>query len=212
MNEDDRGHFHRWVGFCITVWAQVDEELFNIFSQCIAPRTQCAIIYYRTPGLEVRLGLVDEIVKSLLPKPSRKSGGHLPQITKEWNAIKTDIKNHLGVRRRIAHQPVQIDTEWIQSSTLGHATLNETEFNSPGILAEIYSIQANVNERIREKESDSQPITLDHLFNHVEKVSALIPRLYKFYLSFIYELYKESSQPSLPPGPGTSGDRQADNP
>lgn len=71
-SQDDQ--FHKMVGFCITEWAHVDELIFDIFHQCVGPLKQCAIIYYRTPGLEMRLGLTDEIVKAVLPKPARKSG------------------------------------------------------------------------------------------------------------------------------------------
>jgi hypothetical protein len=60
------------IGYCIAEWAGIDDELFRIFQHCTgAKEQQAAIIYYRTPGLNVRLGLVDEIVRSVLPKRSQ---------------------------------------------------------------------------------------------------------------------------------------------
>jgi hypothetical protein len=60
--EGNRDEFHRVMGSCIAAWAQVDDQLFRIFRSCIGPYDQSAVIYYRTPGLDVRLALVDEIV------------------------------------------------------------------------------------------------------------------------------------------------------
>ena len=46
--------FHMVMGYCIAAWAAVDEQLFLLFSDCVGPHEQAAIIYYRTPGLDVR--------------------------------------------------------------------------------------------------------------------------------------------------------------
>ena len=101
--------FHMMVGFCIAEWARIDDHLFNIFHQCVgAPLKQCAIIYYRTPGLDLRLGLTDEIVKSVLPVPARKSGGQSHPLVKEWASLQKDIRELLTTRRRIAHHPVTV--------------------------------------------------------------------------------------------------------
>jgi hypothetical protein len=58
-------YFYMMVGRCIAEWAKVDDELFRIFRDCVGPYEQCAIIYYRTPSLSVRLELTDEIIKSI---------------------------------------------------------------------------------------------------------------------------------------------------
>jgi hypothetical protein len=56
------------VGYCIAAWADVDEQLFRIFQDCVGPLEQSAIIYYKTPGLDARFTLTNEIVRSILPK------------------------------------------------------------------------------------------------------------------------------------------------
>jgi hypothetical protein len=100
--------FHLMIGECIAAWAQVDDELFRIFHHCVGPLQQCAIIYYRMPGLDARFNLVDEIVRSVLPKRLRKSGGHDHPSVKAWIKAKGDYQMLLSVRRRIAHHPVGV--------------------------------------------------------------------------------------------------------
>jgi len=63
VTELESDEFHMWVGYCITAWAEVDDVLFCIFRDCVGPSEQCAIIYYKTPGLEARFSLIDEIVR-----------------------------------------------------------------------------------------------------------------------------------------------------
>jgi len=93
------------IGHCIAEWASVDDELFNIFQNCVGPRDQSAIIYFRIPSLSTRFDLTDEIVRSVLPRPTRprKSGGHDHPSVKAWDAAKNGYQPLLGIRSRIAH-------------------------------------------------------------------------------------------------------------
>ena len=57
--------FNKAIGQCITQWALVEEELFQIcwrVLQCALEHA--AIIYYRTPNLDARLSLASELVES----------------------------------------------------------------------------------------------------------------------------------------------------
>ena len=102
-----RDEFHMMIGYCIAEWAGIDDELFRIFQHCIGAKgKQAAIVYYRTPGLNVRLGLVDEIVKSVLPQT--QSGKPKDPHLKRWKAINKNCEELFKTRRRIAHQPAQI--------------------------------------------------------------------------------------------------------
>ena len=100
--------FHMMIGYCIAEWAKVDDELFRIFRDGVGPYEQSAIIYYRTPTLNARLGLTDEIVQSVLPKRPKKSGGHYHPSVKAWKVAIEGFCNLLAIRRRIAHQPISI--------------------------------------------------------------------------------------------------------
>jgi hypothetical protein len=99
------------IGKCIAAWARVDDELFQVFRHCVGPLEQSAIIYYRTPGLETRLALTDELVESVLPKRERKSGGHDPLEVGAWKNACASFRTLLATRQRIAHHPVAVRQE-----------------------------------------------------------------------------------------------------
>jgi hypothetical protein len=105
-NSESPAQFHVVVGQCITQWALVEEELFQIcwiVMQCSLEHA--SIVYYRTPTLDARLKLVSELVESIFPKPKR-SGEHPAKDLKQWRAIATDFENLLAIRSQIAHHPV----------------------------------------------------------------------------------------------------------
>jgi hypothetical protein len=99
--------FLMWVGYCITTWAEVEEQLFQICWKCLhCPKEQAAIVYYRTPSLDARVSLTDELVKYILPKPERRSGGHDHVSVKAWKQIERKFRSLLPTRNRIAHHPL----------------------------------------------------------------------------------------------------------
>lgn len=99
--------FHMWIGKCITAWAKVEEHLFDICVKSLGTTQQkAAIVYFRTPTLDTRLKLVDELVRTVLPKRERKDGGHDHEDVKTWNKFRKQIGEILPVRNRLAHHPV----------------------------------------------------------------------------------------------------------
>jgi len=99
--------FHMYVGFCITAWGKVEEQLFRICVNCLGTSDEiAAIVYYRTPTINARLNLLDELVKARLPKKERKSGGHDHVDVKQWNDVCKDVTKLLTTRNRVAHHPV----------------------------------------------------------------------------------------------------------
>ena len=108
--------FHMMLGYCIAAWADVDDLLFRIFRDCIGPYEQCAIIYYKTPGLEARFSLTDEIVRSVLPK--KKPGAHDHPSVKAWDKAIKPRQDLLSQRRRLAHHPVTMRIEYFSKSML----------------------------------------------------------------------------------------------
>jgi hypothetical protein len=110
------------IGNCITEWAAIEEQLFEICLMCLAcPRDRAAIVYYRTPSIDARLHLADELVKAALPKRVRKDGGHDRPDVDHWRTIYEDFKAHC---RR-----------WIDSPTiLAPRTITRGIFGSPGAL------------------------------------------------------------------------------
>jgi hypothetical protein len=116
VHDTDTPHFQEFfqrVGQCITQWSEIENELFRLCHlslRCTLRRA--AIVYYRTPSIEGRIALTDELINSLLPQRDKKDGGHDHQSVKEWNNIISEIRSLLPKRNMIAHspiQPVQID-------------------------------------------------------------------------------------------------------
>jgi hypothetical protein len=180
-------NFYLLIGHCIANWAQADEQLFYICRECIGPYEQSAIIYYRTPGMDIRLNLVDELVKSVLPKRKRKSGGHDHPLVKQWNDIVAGIKNLLSVRRRIAHQPVQT------TANLLLLFANPSAFNENA-----FRISPSDHEKLREKESDVSPIVIDDLREHLLAVDEFTQRLRGFREKLIAQTSASPAQDSPP--------------
>lgn len=164
--------FYLLIGHCIAAWSRVDERLFRVFSECMGPYEQAAIVYYRVPGLDARLGLVDEIVKSVLPKRPRKSGAHHHPYVKQWTKLIGEIKDRLlPIRRRIAHHSVEI--KYIQNALL--------LFLRPDLLGDdLLRIQASAHERTREKERDISPLMLDDLGKHLKAIEDVVEQLEMF--------------------------------
>jgi len=176
------------VGRCIAEWAKVDDELFRIFRDCVGPYEQCAIIYYRTPSLSVRLELTDEIIKSVFPKPPRKSGGHDHSSVTAWKDAIEGFRDLLATRRRIAHQPiaVQYGPTWPLSMDLSYMLAPPSWF-------EIY---VNQHEQLR---GEFPPLKVDDLVAHLTAVTSLRDRLQHFFSDVLTKRSSTSSAPSPPP-------------
>jgi len=136
------------------------------------------------PGLDVRLGLTDEILKSVLPKPERKSGGHPHPNVIRWDSIRKEISQLLSVRRRIAHQPI--------NASVWEFTLAD---NTPQIQVSGFEIYASVHERLRKSGSiypddyDVPPLTDTDLVAHLVSLEKARHELLNF---------RHSAQPKPP--------------
>jgi hypothetical protein len=104
----DTDAFFTWVGKCITSWSRVEDHLFEICHKVLGcTKRRAAIVYYRTPTIDARLSLTDELLLSLLPKKDPPIGGHDHADVRAWNDIRKSIIALLPDRNRIAHHPVQ---------------------------------------------------------------------------------------------------------
>jgi hypothetical protein len=108
--EKRRDEFYRLIGKCIKEWAHVENELFEICVLALkAPRRQAAIIYYRSPSIDTRLRLANELLQASLPPPERpkEDGGHDHSLLIQWKKINGDISDLLPTRNQLAHAPVR---------------------------------------------------------------------------------------------------------
>jgi hypothetical protein len=194
------------VGRCIAEWAKVDDELFRIFRDCVGPYEQCAIIYYRTPGLDVRLHLTEEIVKSVLPKTQRKSGGHDHPSVTAWKAVAKDFRDLLGTRRRLAHHPVAVQ----------HGSIWPLNLDLSYMLAPPSWFEINVSQNEQLKSGELPALKVHDLEVHLTAVTAIRDRLRHFFSDILTKRESTSSAPFPPPmtlasqqtGPSTKSPRR----
>jgi hypothetical protein len=180
-----RDEFHMMIGYCIVAWSEVDNELFNIFHECVGTRTHSAIIYYRTPGLDIRFALVDEIVKSVLPSPDESTGSHSHETKKAWNAAIKGYDKLLQVRRRIAHNPI-LPRQDAPDHKQAPAHTEPPSW---------YEIYVGHNEGLRERSAKLRPLRIEELRKHHHDVIDLKRRLIDFFFNVL------TSLPEAPPEP-----------
>jgi hypothetical protein len=134
--------FYEWVGKCIKEWASIEALLYMVYATVLdAHPTQLAIIFYRTPTLDARLSLIDELVTAALPQ--RKQGGKKHADAIEWAKLLKDIRSLLKTRNLLAYAPVGRAhfTEWnedgqsfsnyiLDVSTGGHERLRGRQIES----------------------------------------------------------------------------------
>jgi len=161
--------FHMVMGYSIAAWAQVENELFRIFADCMGLEDHSAVVYYRTPGLDVRLSMVDEIVRTTLLPSWERPGNADPRI-KAWKAATKGFRDLLSVRRRIAHHPVTPRQEHRRfGMRFGEAAPSW------------YEIHVSQNERMRHNAAKLPPLTIDDLNRHWAEVEKLTDRLARFF-------------------------------
>src|SRR5580704_6556881 len=152
---------HKWVGYCITPWADVEEHLFEICGKALAcAKERAAIIYYKTPTVDARLSLTDELARSVLPKPKRKSGDHPHADVTTWAELRNRIRSNLETRNRIAHDPVhkrEITVPLRYAPAFpGTHSLSATVFES----------NVSQNEMLRGKDDGSKPLFSGDIMAH----------------------------------------------
>lgn len=164
---DPGGDFYSWIGKCITAWAQVEKRLFTICHRSLnTTKQRAAIIYYRTPTIDSRLKLVDELVRTALPIKQRKNGGHDHKDVIYWDKLRKDITAHFPLRNRIAHQPVT-RREYPEISAVADIFGQNT----------FYYSDASEEEKARGQHDETKPLDGPALSMHRVEVESLITRL-----------------------------------
>jgi hypothetical protein len=169
--QDLGDQFTLMVGNCITQWALVEDALFEICWRALqSPRERAAIVYYRSPTIDTRMNLTDELVRSALPKRERQSGGHDHPDIKLWDKLVSDFKKLLRIRSQIAHQPLM----W---------RLGQTGAADPAgrpIVESWFEIYVSRTEALRAGASKYKPLRIEDLQKHLVNVSQIAGRLYDF--------------------------------
>jgi hypothetical protein len=181
--------FYMIIGQCITHWALVEAELFQICWRTLQCALEyAAIIYYRTPNLDARLSLASELVESIFRKPNRPREP-APDELKQWRATVKEFRNLLEVRNQIAHHPV-----W--------PTFRVVENNRVDISG--FEIYASQHERHRAR-GLKPPLQINALQYHLVATNQLAFRLMQFRNAIVTHAQAFASQAPRPTPPGHPG-------
>lgn len=105
-------------GSCVTEWAAIDSDLFHIRWECLdCSKERAAIVYFRTPAIEARRTLTNDLLVTVLPKRERPNGGKDHPAVITWLEIMKGLAKLLRIRNRIAHQPVSHKIEYARAGT-----------------------------------------------------------------------------------------------
>lgn len=168
-----RDEFYKWIGLCIKEWASIEDKLFELCMFALkAPEKQTAIVYYRTPTIDSRLKLTDELLRTVLPQREKKDGGHdHPDVTR-WVDVMNAINDLLPTRNLLAHSPVRESVfMWVRMTK-----------EQPPIVERDDSwleVAVSANEEMRGRKH-SAPIKSEALPAHFREIEAALNTLIAF--------------------------------
>jgi hypothetical protein len=186
------------LGNCITEWSNVEHWLFQICHKALgSEQIKTAIVYYRTPSIDARLSLTDELVRATLPRHAPGAQPH-PDL-RLWQDTLKEFKDLLPVRNRLAHHPVRVN----QRTRFAESIETEVWFES-------YISQT---ESLRGRASDLKPLRKDDLFAHLKLVNGLTTRIHNFlHQTLPAHLAKPSPQDARQPQATDSGKGRSTKP
>jgi hypothetical protein len=195
--------FYALLGRCIAAWSYIDQAVFDIMQSCLAPHyEQSAIIYFRISSLDTRLGLTDELVRSLLPGRDKQAGEHDPPSVKEWSALCKSVKALLAERRRLAHHSVALDYGPMQTSSIFGEAFAMFVFDEAGEHPEgTFKVLPTMGEMARERNTPPIVLTEQELKNHLQRLAQLTGRLSLFQSETFQPLLSELARSGKEPPP-----------
>ena len=102
------------MGEAIALWAKLEAYLFKICRAALGASSQrAAIVYMRTPTLEARRLLVNDLLETRLHLRPKNGGKEHPDA-REWRSITEALKNLLPTRNQIAHRPMEPHIDWTE--------------------------------------------------------------------------------------------------
>lgn len=166
---EKESEFYEALGRAVTSWANLEEELFDIaFSILGTTMERAAIVFYRTPNLDSRLTLTDDLVHSFFPK--HEPGEHPDPTLKLWREFQTEIRNNLGTRNRLAHHPTGpvVDVYESEDGAEHKIEIRQASYQSTG-------------ERLRKRERiHLDPLGIEEIRGHAQIISRLTDQLRNF--------------------------------
>jgi hypothetical protein len=158
------------VGRAITQWASVEAQLFGIVLSVLkCTARQAAIVFYRTPTLEQRLQLTNDLLATVFPQPADNPGTHPHPGFTVWSSLQKELRAEMPVRNRLAHQPVELSADVWKHDTTGEITIGPLLFGT-GISSA---------EALKKGRSDAA-LRVDDIKAHAARISGFPERLLAF--------------------------------
>jgi hypothetical protein len=178
-SEDER-RFYAAVGRAITGWADLEDVLFRMTLAVLGcTMERAAIVFYRTPTIDSRLTLTNDLLNSFFPK--HRPGEQPDPRIKRWRELQTEIKTHLPTRNRLAHHGVAPILEF-------------REISHDEVTIEIRTASvASHGEQLRKPDQTLAPLTLEDVQTLTRTTSRLVNDLRNFDR-------QEVSRPNAKPG------------
>jgi hypothetical protein len=165
---------------------------------------QAAIVYYRTPTLDARIQLTDELIRTVLPERHEQQGGHDHEDVQTWNRVRKEIADILPIRNRLAHRPVSNRT--VFHGVLPGATPLDPEavISGVGAVADLFRFSwfesyVSEAEKLRGRHEDIQPLTTPDLSTHRVDVARAITLLEMFRKHVLSKYVRSFPEPSSAP-------------
>jgi hypothetical protein len=159
--------FH--MGFAINQWAIVDRNLFNVFAalQPNLSNEKIACLFYETPYISDHFGKANALAKGLGDKKQKTP----------WRKVCRLFGQNIGFRNRLAHDPAnQIVSAVGTTSRQGKVPLN--------VPPPIWEFNVDRNKLLKQKKpGDRQPITIEGIIDHIERVTRLNSQIETFWES-----------------------------
>ena len=174
-----------WVGLCLTRWGLLDEIVFKIFHEILHTETKlAAIIYYKSPSLDTRLNLCDELVAAAFPY---LAGKPKPQIIRMWNGIREALRKLTPVRNALAHHNVG------SMSEIQMVQQEDKIFRAKGSTTRM-EIRLNQYQRLRDGNNLVKLVKDEELPSHYDSVQATIVQMNKIFVAIQKELQSKRVQ------------------
>jgi hypothetical protein len=157
------------LGRAIAEWANVEEQLYHIVQSVLGCAAQrAAIVFYRTPTLESRIQLADDLLQTVFPQTSDNPGSQPHPGYAVWTQIQKDLRKETPIRNRLAHQPVELRAAVWQHKS-GEISIGPLKIVTATSLAEAMK-----------KGIGDEPLDFEHIKSHIVRVSAFPGRLLQF--------------------------------
>jgi len=157
------------IGRAITEWASVQDQLFAIVRLILrCSERHASIVFFRTPSIESRISLTDDLLKTVFPQTSDKPGSKPHPGYTVWTQIQKELRKETPLRNSLAHHPVELVVDAYEHKVTGEIMFVGTRPATMLSLAEA------------KRKGSRYPLTIEDIRAHYARVATFAPRLLDF--------------------------------